>query len=94
MMFRVHHLSSGTKSCVRRMDMYTNDPREKTHVKYTSEGNLGSNMWIGTSIIHVKNTSAKHVKQNQVTFFTLYPSEIHVNWYTINPRETIHVEYT
>ena len=56
------------------MDMYayTNDPREKTHVEYTSEGNLGSTIydihqiytWIGTPIIHVKNTRGKQVKQN------------------------------
>ena len=29
-----------------------------------------------------------------MAFFTWYPSDIYVNWYTINPRETIHVEYT
>ena len=50
------------------MDMCTNDPRGKKHVEYTSEGNLGT--WIGEPIIHVKNTRGKHVKQNQVAFFT------------------------
>ena len=42
----------------------------------------------------VKNTRGKHVKQNQVAFFTWYPSDIHVNGYTINPCKTTHVEYT
>ena len=51
-------------------------------------------MWIGTPIINVKNTRGKHVKQKRVAFFTRYPSDIHVNGYTNNPRETIHVEYT
>ena len=50
--------------------------------------------WIGTSINHVKNTRGKHVKQKRVAFFTWYPSDIQVNRYTINPRVTIHVEYT
>ena len=50
--------------------------------------------WIGTAKIHVKNTCGKQVKQNQVAFFTWYPSDIHVNRHTINPRETLHVEYT
>ena len=50
--------------------------------------------WIGAPIIHVKNTRGKHVKQKRVAFFTWYPSDIHVNGYTINPRETIYVEYT
>ena len=44
--------------------------------------------WICTPIIHVKNTRGKHVKQNQVAFFTLYPSDIHVNGYIIKPVVT------
>ena len=80
--------------------MYTNNPHEKYNVDYRwkkAQTSLDMHQiytWIGTAIIYVKNTHGKHLKQNQVAFFTWYPSNIWVNGYTINPRETIHVEYT